>query len=287
MTDLRPWNGHHDAGSCIGEVWFQRRDASAPDSALLLKLLYTSRPLSIQVHPDDAYARSIRLPHGKSEAWYILDAAREARIALGLKRALSTARLRASIDDGSIEELVQWRRVARDDVISVPAGTIHAMGAGIVAMEVQQRSDTTYRLFDFGRQREIHAASAVAAAYAGPAAAQPRSRSLSMRRTLLLASPHFVLERVELPPLSVWHLSAPDEMWLFVVEGRARVAEVSNDVGDVMFLASDRTQIRVGRRGVKALAAYAGPDPMPDLLRPVDRVQASLAPDHAALEGAQ
>ena len=287
MTDLRPWNGHHKAGTCIGEVWFQRRDASAPAPALLLKLLYTSEPLSIQVHPDDAHARSVRLPHGKSEAWYILDAARGARIGLGLKRALSTARLRASIDDGSIEELVQWRRVTRDDVISVPAGTIHAMGAGLVAVEVQQRSDTTYRLFDFGRQRKIHAADAVAAAHAGPAAAQPRTRGLSKKRTLLLASPHFVLERVELPPLSAWYLNASDETWLFVIEGGARVGDVSNDVGDVMFLASDQARIDVGRHGVKALVAYPGADPMLDLLQSAERVRESLPSDHATLEVAR
>jgi len=285
--DLRPWNAHHDAASCIGEVWFQRRDASAPAPALLLKLLYTRAPLSIQVHPDDAHARSIQLPHGKSEAWYILDATRDARIALGLKRAVSEVRLRTSIDDGSIEDLVQWRRVARDDVISVPAGTIHAMGAGLVAVEVQQRSDTTYRLFDFGRSREIHATNAVAVAQAGPAGPQPHARALSLRRTLLLASPHFVLERVELPPESEWYLNASDETWLFVLEGRARIGAVSTDVGDVMFLESDQARIGVGRHGFKALAAYASADPMPDLLQSADGVHASPASGRAALQAAR
>ena len=254
---------------------------------MLLKLLYTSEPLSIQVHPNDAYARSVQLPHGKSEAWYILDAARDARIALGLKRDVSEMRLRASIENGSIEDLVQWRRGARDDVISVPAGTIHAMGAGLVAVEVQQRSDTTYRLFDFGRSREIHATHAVAVAQAGPAGPQPHARALSSTRTLLLASPHFVLERVDLPPGSEWHLNASDEMWLFVLEGPARIGGISTDVGDVMFLASDRARIGVGRHGFKALAAYASADPMPDLLQPVDRVKRLTASGRTALEAAR
>src|SRR5207247_461750 len=107
----------------------------------LLKLLFTAQPLSIQVHPDDTLARSIGLPNGKTEAWYVLSAAPGARIALGLKRALTAVQLRAAIGDGSIAQVVQWRPVAKDDVIFVSAGTIHAIGAGLVVAEIQQRSD--------------------------------------------------------------------------------------------------------------------------------------------------
>jgi mannose-6-phosphate isomerase len=94
---------------------------NAPDPALLLKLLFTKEPLSIQVHPNDAFAQSIGLGHGKTEAWYILSATPGAKIAVGLKRQLTTPQLRASIEDGSISDLVQWHRVLKDDVIFVPA----------------------------------------------------------------------------------------------------------------------------------------------------------------------
>ena len=162
VTDLRPWSDIDGSGGAVGELWFHRPNQTAPASALLLKLLFTSEPLSIQVHPDDAFARSIGLPNGKTEAWYILSALPGAQVAAGLKRHLSPEQLRASIADGSIADLVQWRPVAKGDVVFVPAGTIHAIGAGIVLAEIQQHSDATYRLFDFGRQRELHADKAVA-----------------------------------------------------------------------------------------------------------------------------
>src|ERR1700686_1594092 len=86
ITDLHPWSGIDGSGDAIGELWLQRVDQNAPIPALLLKLLFTSAPLSIQVHPDDAFAWSTGLPNGKTEAWYILSATRDARVAVGLKR---------------------------------------------------------------------------------------------------------------------------------------------------------------------------------------------------------
>ena len=175
VADLHPWSSMEASGDPVGEMWFQRVDRNAPAPALLLKLLFTSEPLSIQVHPDDKFARSMGLPNGKTEAWYILSAVPDARVAIGLKQRLTPQELRASIRDGSIASLTQWRSVAKGDIIFVPAGTIHAIGAGIVLAEIQQRSDTTFRLFDYGRQRELHEGNAVAVSEAGPAQIQARS----------------------------------------------------------------------------------------------------------------
>ena len=143
-TDLRPWSGIEAFHDAVGELWFQRVDKNAPDPALLLKLLFTNEPLSIQVHPDDAFARSMGLPNGKTEAWYILSAAPDAQAAVGLKRRVTPQELHASIRDGSIADLVQWRPGLKGDTIFVPAGTIHAIGAGIVLAEIQQHSDATF-----------------------------------------------------------------------------------------------------------------------------------------------
>ncbi len=112
VADLQPWSGIDGSGDAVGELLFQRADKNAPIPALLLKLLFTSEPLSIQVHPDDAFARSIGLPNGKTEAWYILSATPDARVAVGLKRILTPQELRASIKDGSIAGLTQWRSVS-------------------------------------------------------------------------------------------------------------------------------------------------------------------------------
>ena len=132
VANLHPWSSIDGSGDAIGELWFQRVDKNAPTPALLLKLLFTSEPLSIQVHPDDAFARSIGLPNGKTEAWYILSATPGARVAVGLKRSLTPQELRASIRDGSVAGPTQWRPAVKGDIIFIPAGTIHAIGAGIV-----------------------------------------------------------------------------------------------------------------------------------------------------------
>ena len=166
VSDLQPWSNIDGTADAMGELWFERADKNAPVPALLLKLLFTNEPLSIQVHPDDTFARAMGMPNGKSEAWYIISAKPGAQIGIGLKHRVTPQQLRASIKDGSIVELVHWRAVAKGDVIFIPAGTIHAIGAGIVLAEIQQSSDATFRLFDYGRQRELHVDNGVAVANA-------------------------------------------------------------------------------------------------------------------------
>jgi mannose-6-phosphate isomerase len=269
-NDLRPWSPLHSDGDAVGELWFQRADAKAQNPELLLKLLFTKQPLSIQVHPDDAFAHSIGLANGKTEAWYILSAAPGSKVALGLKRRLTALQLRSAIEDGSIAELVQWRDVEKDDVVFVPAGTIHAIGAGLVVAEIQQASDATFRLFDYDRKREVHVDKAVAAAKAGPAESQVAATRLSDARTVLVASAHFVFERIDLAPGSKWELRAERETWILVLNGHARVDLLNLLDGEAMFLEGGRTQIKVGAAGLKGLLAYLGPEPIPGLLQEFD-----------------
>src|SRR3954469_20497780 len=156
VSDTRPWSGATHDPVAVGEIWYERPGEVTADPSLLLKLLFTSQPLSIQVHPDDAFARSMGLPNGKTEAWYILSASPGAKVALGFDRRLTSQQLRQSIADGSISDLVLWQTVVPGEVIFVPAGTVHAIGGGLVIAEIQQRSDTTFRLFDYGRQRDLN-----------------------------------------------------------------------------------------------------------------------------------
>lgn len=267
VADIRPWSRIDISGDTIGELWFERVDKDAQGSALLLKLLFTSQPLSIQVHPDDEFARAIDLPNGKTEAWYILSAAPGARVALGLKRRLTSQALRAAIRDGSIAGLMQWRPVEKGDFVFVPGGTIHAIGAGIVLAEIQQRSDTTFRLFDFGRHRELHEDDAVAASDAGPLRAQSAPRRLADARRVLVASPQFVLERIDLQPKSHWALDTDRETWILVIEGRARIGRTNATMGDAIFIEADSAGIEVGPSGMSGLVAYPGPDPLVSLLQ--------------------
>lgn len=269
IENLRPWsNARHDGGS-IGEIWFERTGRPTVEPSLLLKLLFTSQPLSIQVHPDDAFAHSIGLPRGKTEAWYVLSAAPEAKVALGLKERLAPQQLREAVDDGSISDLVVWQGVSPGDTIFVPAGTIHAIGAGLVIAEIQQRSDATFRLFDHGRQRDLHIDSAVAVATAGPAHFQVQPSRITDERSLLVASSHFVFERIELAPNAAWHLEAERETWLLLVSGDARVGSFDIAAGDAIFVQSDCVDIHTGPTGIVGLAAYTGGDTVPHLLRRV------------------
>ena len=131
VADLRPFSNARLKGETIGEIWFERSDPNAPNPSLLLKLLFTSQPLSIQVHPDDAYAHAADLPNGKTEAWHVLRADPDAKVGLGLRERLTPEQLRSAIDDSSIADLIDWRAVSSGDTIYVPAGTIHAIGAGL------------------------------------------------------------------------------------------------------------------------------------------------------------
>jgi mannose-6-phosphate isomerase len=266
VADPRPWSNADRDGKAIGEVWYERSASMATAApSLLLKLLFTSEPLSIQVHPDDAHAQSIGLPNGKTEAWYVLRAALDAEVGLGLKRRLTSQQLRAAADDGSIADLVLWRTVRAGDTIFVSAGTIHAIGAGLVIAEIQQRSDATFRLFDHGRGRELHIDSAIAVADAGPPDLRIAPSRLTDNRTLLASNAYFTFEKIELAPNSTWRLDAKRETWLLVVGGSARADSFDLAMGAAVFAESDRIDIRAGNVGLTALVAYTG-GLVPDLM---------------------
>ena len=150
----------------IGEVWFDGPAGEHPP--LLVKYIFTSERLSIQVHPTDAQGRARGLPGGKTECWYILDAEPDARLGIGTHEPLSGEALRAAALDGSIETLMDWKTVRPGDFFFIPAGTVHAIGAGVSLVEVQQNVDVTYRLYDYGRPRELHLDDGVAVSRAEP-----------------------------------------------------------------------------------------------------------------------
>lgn len=181
------------AGAPIGEIWFVDDD-EAP-SELLVKYLFTSERLSIQVHPDDAAARAIGLPRGKDEAWLVLEAEPDAVIGLGLKHDVSKDELSAAALDGSIEQLIDWRPVRAGDFFYSPAGTVHAIGPGLSLVEIQQKLDLTYRLYDYGRPRELHLEAGIAAADPVPWQRSFAPRQAGPGREILHAGGAFVVER--------------------------------------------------------------------------------------------
>lgn len=169
---VKPW-GRSEIGAFpnpgqeqVGEIWFDGPEGRHPP--LLVKYIFTSEKLSIQVHPTDAQAHAAGLPGGKSECWYILYAQPGATLGIGTTRPLDDDALRASALDGTLEALMDWKPVQPGSFFYIPAGTVHAIGAGVTLVEVQMNNDVTYRLFDYGRPRELHLDAGVAVSDARP-----------------------------------------------------------------------------------------------------------------------
>lgn len=150
----------------IGEIWFEAPKGVTP--ALMIKYLFTSEKLSIQVHPNDRQARRQGFPNGKDECWYVLDAKPDAVLGLGLTKEVSKTKLHAAVVCGQLDPLIDWKPVKAGDFFFVPAGTIHAIGPGVTLVEVQQNIDLTYRLYDYGRGRDLHLEEALSVSTLSP-----------------------------------------------------------------------------------------------------------------------
>lgn len=193
--DVLPPRFDAPPGKRIGEVWFEP-PPEMPD--ILVKYIFTSEQLSVQVHPDDAQAKALgETGRGKEECWLVIDAEPGAVLGIGFKEAIDAGTMRRAALDGSIEGLMQWFPVERGDFFYIPAGTVHAIGAGISLIEIQQNSDITYRLYDYGRPRDLHLDKGMQVARGephGPALhiSMPEKGSIE-----LCDGPHFSVHRVQ------------------------------------------------------------------------------------------
>ena len=171
---------------------------------LLLKFLFPHEKLSVQVHPEDEQALRVGQPWGKTECWYVAHAKAGAQIALGLKPGVSVAQLEQAIHEKRAEEVLNWLNVFTGDMIYVSGGTVHTLGPGSVIVEAQQQSDTTYRLYDYGRPRELHLKEGLAAVKLNGASgkvvrpAPVQVAGSSNRRAPLVAAPYFVVDMFEM-----------------------------------------------------------------------------------------
>ena len=150
------------------ELWIASTHPNGPQSEfvkacggefpLLVKIIQANDTLSIQVHPDDAAAEKFEGTgnRGKTECWYVLDAAPDSKIVYGLNEGASSQQLEKAINENALEPYLNFVNVHKGDFIYIPAGTVHAIGGGLRLLEVQQSCDLTYRLYDWGRGREVH-----------------------------------------------------------------------------------------------------------------------------------
>jgi mannose-6-phosphate isomerase len=181
-------------GKRIGEIWFEP-PPEMPE--LLVKYIFTSEALSVQVHPSDAETLAKGIGRrGKEECWLIVAAEPDAALGIGFKQPLSPEAMRAAAEDGSIERLMEWHKVKPGDFFYIPAGTVHAIGAGVSLIEVQQNSDITYRLYDYGRPRELHLEAGIAVAKGLPYSAEYKLTVPDREEVTLVEGPLFRLDQI-------------------------------------------------------------------------------------------
>jgi mannose-6-phosphate isomerase len=194
---LSQLSGEHQR-ELVGEA---ARDAKR--FPLLLKFLFPHEKLSVQVHPDDLQAQRVGQPWGKTECWYIAQAKPGAQIALGLKLGVTVQQLEEAIHHRRAEEVLNWINVYAGDMIYVAGGTVHTLGPGSVVVETQQQSDTTYRLYDYGRPRELHLKDGMLAVKAKVNSgkvvrpAPEQIRGSKNRHAPLVEAPYFVVDMFE------------------------------------------------------------------------------------------
>jgi mannose-6-phosphate isomerase len=220
---LGPWYSQPAAGKPIGEVWLTAEECVGEGTGatlaalaarspiafgnddgqgfpLLIKLLFPREKLSVQVHPDDAQARAmLGQPRGKTECWYVLSAEPGAEVALGFRDPITIAEVRAAIGDGTLESKLHYLPVKAGDMVFVDANTVHAIGPGVVVLETQQYSDVTYRLWDYGRPRELHLEAGLAVARTDTSAGKIEAVEMG-DFTRLVSCAYFSVDRFALMP---------------------------------------------------------------------------------------
>ncbi len=221
-TDLRPWYPNTGNSEPVGEAWLtgpesvvetgpmagrtlaevvavNSRAVAGEEGAefpLLVKLLFPNDKLSVQVHPDDAHAQAMGQPRGKTECWYVLEAEAGAEIALGLKPGATAESVRQAMEQGTLEQMMQWVPVTVGEMIFVDAGTVHAIGPGMVLLETQQTCDITFRMHDYGRVRELHVEKALEVMRTETAAGKVAVREMS-GFTRLIEQKYFTVDRYD------------------------------------------------------------------------------------------
>ena len=274
FNDLSPWYDYKTDGEPIGEVWLTGemcKAATGPlaglslteitkklgrgllgtaygdgEFPLLIKLLFPKEKLSVQVHPDDAMAQKYGEPRGKTECWYALDAEPGAKVALGIHPGVTPEQIRKAIEDATLEDLLEMVPVNNGDMLFVDAGTVHAMGPGVVILETQQTSDRTYRLYDYGRPRELHIDKSLEAMRVKTRAGKipPHTEN---GHTVLIDEKYFRIER--------WNVLAGDTGRLAEKTGAVQMFFVVD--GTISISANSGQAITVGRCQLAVVPAEA------------------------------
>ncbi|MFZ3262877.1 MAG: type I phosphomannose isomerase catalytic subunit [Terriglobales bacterium] len=247
---------------------------------LLLKFLFPEEKLSVQVHPDDATAQRFGEPWGKTECWYVAHARPGSQIALGLKPGVTCADFEQSIHEKRAEELLNWINIYAGEMIYVAGGTVHTLGPGAVIVETQQQSDTTYRLYDYGRPRPLHLERGIASVkeqVASGKVIRPAPVDIDggkNRRSAMIAAPYFTVDLFELKEphdFSTRDASGKDSVQILVAVEGCGIVEVAG-LAPVMLSKGDAVVIPANLGGftvhpqwaVEFLKAFVPGTPVPE-----------------------
>ncbi len=285
VRTLRPLIDLDVDGEPIGEAWFTDNktmtadgrtlgeiiaanpsDVLGPDvrgdrCPLLLKIIFTTGRLSIQVHPDDEYGQAHHQSLGKTEAWHVLAATPDAEIGLGFVEPTTPDAARAAAVSGAIEHQVAWRRAKAGDTYFVPAGTVHAIGGGITLVEVQEHSDVTYRLYDYGRPRELHLDHGFAVATLDRYTIDNTPTPMSATRTLLASCQYFTMERVHVESPTRIVPDGREYTLLMAIEGSGSLAGVPFTAGSAWLVPAVGDAVDLDTSDATFLLAYHGAAP--------------------------
>ena len=258
-------------GKTLGELLAEKPEllGTAADPAhpgvcpLLVKLLFTTERLSVQVHPEDDYAEKHHQSLGKTEAWYVMEVRPPGEVAVGFRESLTPERLRSSALSGEIEHLLDWRKVSKGDVVFTPAGTVHAIGAGLTICEIQENSDITYRLYDYGRPRELHLEHGTKVSHLGPHTHEATLVPLAAGREELLACDYFRIERLR--PLNSFKIQAnlPYYALLICLSGAGQLDGEPNRAGQAWMLPAGAAEVQVDAPASEWILTYTASEPMP------------------------
>jgi mannose-6-phosphate isomerase len=283
FNDLSPWYDYKTDGEPIGEVWLTGemctaetgpltgqslkeitaahgeallgRGRAGEEFPLLVKVLFPKEKLSVQVHPDDALAQKYGEPRGKTECWYALDAQPGAEVALGIKPGTPLDEVRVAIEESRLEELLACVPVCKGDMIFVDAGTVHAIGPGAVLLETQQTSDLTYRMYDYGRPRELHLEKSFEAMRLTTGSGKMTPKNVN-GHSILIDQKYFRVERWNDAVPTAENASADVVQLVFVADAKLRI-----EGSDFEPFSLDRCQLAVipaGARDWKITPEAAG-----------------------------
>ena len=257
------------AGMGLDEVlkahpqWLGSRYAGQNELPILIKFIDAAKDLSVQVHPDDAYALAHENESGKTEMWYVLDAKPGAKIVYGFAHDVTKEQVLRSLEQGHVTDYLQQIPVRKNDVFFVEPGTVHAIGGGVLLAEIQQNSNVTYRVYDYertdkhGHKRPLHVEKALDVMNL-KCARSPRQNLRLMRyqpgsaSEILCRCPYFQVDRVLVSSEYRLRVEATSFQVLLVLEGEMRIGKtdmLTARKGDCVFLPADCGEVLVQGKG--------------------------------------